>query len=317
MTDTSNRERVTLGKTDIKIAPLGIGAWSWGDRLFWNYGITHTFADVQAAFETSVAAGVTFFDTAETYGRGRSEQFLGQFVGSNGQAVVATKFMPYPWRLRRQSLVSALRNSLRRLGLSQVDLYQIHWPFPPVSIDTWMDALSDVVATGMARAAGVSNYNLSQMRRAQAALARRGVPLASNQVEYSLLHRAPDHNGLLEACRELGVTLIAYSPLRQGLLTGKYTPENRPSGLHRRRFTRRYLAQVQPLIVALHTIGAAHGGKTAAQVALNWVICKGAVPIPGAKNARQAEQNAEALGWRLTDDEVADLERVSAEVQSL
>lgn len=320
MTQT-NLERIRLGQSNIQISPLGLGTWSWGDRIFWSYGKTHTDADIREAFYASLAAGINLFDTAEIYGRGRSEEFLGQLTrnrGSNAnhsRIITATKFMPFPWRLRRRSLVNALRNSLERLGLTQVDLYQVHWPSPPISIETWMAGLSDAVEAGLTRAVGVSNYNVKQMRRAQAALAHRGVPLASNQVKYSLLARAPEHSGLLQACRDLGVTLIAYSPLDQGMLTGKYNPEKRPPGLRRRRFNRKRLAAVQPLITKLREIGAAHDGKTPAQVALNWVICKGAVPIPGAKNARQAQQNAQALGWRLTDDEIAALDAASAEIQ--
>jgi aryl-alcohol dehydrogenase-like predicted oxidoreductase len=308
-------EKINLGSTDVEITPLGVGTWAWGDRLFWSYGKTHTKDDVQAAFEISRAAGINFFDTAEFYGFGRSEKLLGQSAGGSEITIVtATKFMPFPWRLSRASLLKALRKSLDRLGMSQVDLYQMHWPFPPVSIETWMEGLSDALEAGFTRAVGVSNYNSSQMRRAHAALARRGIPLASNQVEYSLLHRAPEDNGLWEACRELGVTLIAYSPLAQGLLTGKYTPDNQPQGLFRR-INRRRLAAIQPLIENLREIGAAHGDKTPSQVALNWLMCKGAVPIPGAKNAHQAKENAGALGWRLTSEQVAALDVASAEVQ--
>jgi aryl-alcohol dehydrogenase-like predicted oxidoreductase len=314
---TATPERhIALGKTDLQISPLGIGTWSWGDRLFWSYGSTHTDADVKAAFEASVTAGVNFFDTAETYGRGRSEALLGQLVrGGEGQVVTATKFMPYPWRLRRISLTHALRRSLDRLGLEKVDLYQIHWPVPLVAIETWMEALSDAFEAGLIRAVGVSNYNVSQMRRAFAALKRRGLTLASNQVEFSLLQRKPEHNGLLDACHELGVSLIAYSPLSQGLLTGKYDPGNRPPGLGRRRFGGKRLAAIQPLVKKLREIGEEDEDKTPAQVALNWVICKGAVPIPGAKNAQQASQNAKVMGWRLTDEQISILDEVSAEIQ--
>ncbi len=316
MSNRQPTESVTLGTSDLRISPLGIGTWAWGDRLFWGFGRGYDEADVQAAFQTSLAAGINFFDTAEIYGRGRSEQLLGQFIRESGQSVVvATKFFPYPWRLRRADLLRALRKSLERLGLSRVDLYQVHWPNPPVSIETWMAGLADAVDAGLVRAVGVSNYNVEQMRRAHAALAERGVALASNQVQYSLLDRQPEQSDLADTCRELGVTLIAYSPLAQGLLTGKYTPQNTPSGVRRFRYTRQRLAQVQPLIALLRQLGEAHGGKTPAQVALNWVICKGAVPIPGAKNARQARENAGALGWRLTDGQVAALDEISAKMQ--
>jgi aryl-alcohol dehydrogenase-like predicted oxidoreductase len=299
--------------TDVRVTPLGIGTWAWGDRLFWGYGRgDYTDADLQAAFDAGLVAGINFFDTAEMYESGRSERLLGQFIHAASQpVVVATKFMPLPWRLQRGSLRRALRSSLNRLGLDKVGLYLIHWPMPPVSIETWMEALADAVEAGLTRAVGVSNHNLSQMQRAHAALARRGVALAANQVEYNLLHRDPERNGLWAACRELGVALIAYSPLAMGVLTGKYTPENPLPAMRGRRFNRQRLARVQPLIALLHQIGEAHGGKTPAQVALNWIICKGAVPIPGAKNARQAEQNAGALGWHLIDDEIAALDAAS------
>ncbi len=312
---SSQPESISLGSSDLRVSPLGIGTWAWGDRMFWGYGRDYTDADLQAAFDASLAAGITWFDTAEIYGSGQSERLLGQFArAAGGPVVVATKFFPFPWRWRPSSILNALRRSLQRLGLEQVDLYQIHQPFPPVPIETWMAGLADAVEAGLVRAVGVSNYSPEQTRRAHAALAQRGVPLASNQVAYSLLHRLPERNGLVEVCRELNITLIAYSPLAQGLLTGKYTPENPPPGLRGWRFNRKLVAQSQPLIALLSETGAAHGGKTPAQVALNWVICKGAVPIPGAKTARQAQDNAGALGWRLTDQEVAVLDAASEAV---
>jgi aryl-alcohol dehydrogenase-like predicted oxidoreductase len=304
---------IRLGSSELRISPLGIGTWAWGDRLFWGYGRgAFTDADLEAAYKVGRAAGINLFDTAEVYGRGRSELLLGQFVRAAGDEVlVATKFFPYPWRWRQPGLVRALRGSLRRLGLDRVDLYQIHWHYPPVSIETWMAGLADAVEAGLARAVGVSNYNPVQMRRAHAALSERGVPLVSNQVHYSLLHRQPEHNGLLDLCRELDVTLIAYSPLEMGVLTGKYTPEKPPPGIRGRRYRREYLTQVQPLIDLLRVIGRAYGGATPAQVALNWLMCKGTVPIPGAKNVRQAEENTGALGWRLSSEEVAELDAAS------
>lgn len=313
VTDSPPIETVPLGQTGLRVTPLGVGTWQWGDSMFWGYGKGYAAGEIRAAFDASVAAGLTFFDTAEIYGQGKSERFLGQFISGNGdRPVVATKFMPLPWRVTKGQFLGALRRSLGRLGLSQVDLYQIHWPFPVRPVEFWADALADAVRAGLACAVGVSNYNADQMRRAHEALARRGVPLASNQVEYSLLHRAPERNGVADACRELGVTLIAYSPLAKGALTGKYTPANPPPGFRSRRYRGEFLAGVQPLIGLLREIGAGHGSKTPSQVALNWAICKGAIPIPGAKNARQAQDNAGALGWRLTAAEVTALDEASA-----
>lgn len=305
-------DRLRLGVTDVLVSPMGVGAWAWGDRLVWGYGRGYSQADLRAAFQASLELGVNLFDTAEVYGWGRSERLLGQFVREAGQQVkVATKFMPFPWRLHRRSVLTALRSSLDRLGLSRVDLYQIHSPFSPIPIETWMAGLAEAATAGLTRTVGVSNYNVEQTRRAHAALARRGVPLASNQVEYSLLNRQPERDGLITTCRELGITVIAYSPLGMGVLTGKYTPDSPPPGLRRRRANARYLARIQPLIALLREIGSAHGGKTPAQVALNWVLCKGALPIPGAKNAQQARENAAALGWQLTQDQVAALDEAS------
>lgn len=305
-----------LGKTEIQITPLGIGAWAWGDSMYWAYGRGYDESDVRAAFEVSLGAGINFFDTAEVYGSGRSERLLGEFLsGADETIVVATKFMPLPWRLRKGALMRTLRNSLNRLGLDQVDLYQIHWPFPPVPVETWADALADVVQEGLARAVGVSNYNEEQMRRAYAVLAKRGVPLASNQVLYNLINRKVEFNGLLETCQELGITLIAYSPLAQGVLTGKYTAGEPLPGVRGRRYSRALLEKVQPLIRRMREIGRAHDAKTPAQVALNWLICKGTVPIPGAKNARQAQENIAALDFHLSEAELAALDETSAELQ--
>jgi aryl-alcohol dehydrogenase-like predicted oxidoreductase len=313
----AEEERIPLGSSELYVSPLGIGTWAWGDRLYWGYGRgEYSDADLEAAFQASRAAGINFFDTAEIYGRGRSEQLLGRFLGGSGdEVVVATKFFPYPWRLRRADLPQALRASLERLGLERVDVYQIHQPLPPVPIWTWMAGMADVVEAGLVRAVGVSNYNPEQTRRAAAALGERGVRLISNQVDYSLLQRQPERNGLLRLCHDLNVTLIAYSPLAQGLLTGKYTPDHPPAELVRRlRYPPQRLVAIQPLLGLMGEIGQAHGGKTLAQVASNWVICKGALPIPGAKNVQQARDNAGALGWRLTDEEVAALDEASQDL---
>jgi aryl-alcohol dehydrogenase-like predicted oxidoreductase len=318
---SSQIETIPLGNTDLRVTPLGLGIWQWGDSMMWEYGKGYGDADLKQIYEATLAAGINFVDTAEMYGRGRSERIVGQFMrelNTRDQVVLATKFAPLPWRLTPGRLLHALRESLNRLGLSQVDLYQIHFPYSPVSIEMWMEALADAVDAGLTRAVGVSNFSSSQTIRAHAALARRGVPLASNQVEYSLLVRTPETSGLVKVCRDLGVTIIAYSPIAKGVLTGKYTPANVPPGMRHRiyKYDRDYLARIQPLIGVLKEMGQAHGGKTPAQVSLNWLMCKGAVPIPGAKTLRQAQENFGALGWRLTDEEVARLDEVSENVRS-
>jgi aryl-alcohol dehydrogenase-like predicted oxidoreductase len=290
---------------------VGLGAWAWGDRIVWNYGRTHSDEDIKNAFNLSLEAGINFLDTAEVYGQGRSETLIGQFLkSSDKKVIIATKFMPFPWRMRRSSLVTALKHSLVRLGLDSVDLYQIHWPLPLLPIEHWVEGLADAKHLGLTRAVGVSNYNKNQMQRAYTVLSKYDIPLASNQVEYHLLDRRIEKNGLLARSQELGVRLISYSPLAKGLLTGKYTPENPPPGVRGRQYAGQ-LKEIQPLIKLMTEMGQDLGGKTPAQIALNWLICKGTLPIPGAKNPRQAEMNAGSGGWRLSDEQVTALDSAS------
>lgn len=311
-------ERIPLGKSGILVSRMGLGAWAWGDRWIWGYGKEYGEDDARQAFQSSLEAGINFIDTAEVYGQGRSEALVGMFLreasASADPLVIATKFTPFPWRLGKSSLRRALRGSLARLGLERIDLYQVHMPLPPIPLETWADGMAEAVQAGLVRAVGVSNYNENQVRRTFLALSKRGVPLASNQIEYHLLDRRCENSGVMETCAELGVTVIAYSPLAQGVLTGKYTPANPPSGMRAQRYGRAYLEKIQPLLSNIRRICREHPGVTPSQVALNWTICKGTLPIPGAKNASQAAENAGALGWWLSPAEMAELDQVSQEV---
>lgn len=290
---------------------MGLGAWQWGDRMVWQYGHGYGEADVQKAFQVSVNEGIRFVDTAEVYGSGRSERLLGEFIKKTDQPIlVATKFFPYPWRFGKNTLVRALQGSLERMGVESVDLYEIHWPSLTMSTDLLMEGLAECVKRGLTRTVGVSNFGHNRMLAAYSALARHNIPLAANQVHYSLLSRGAEKKGILARCKELGIRMIAYSPLEQGLLTGKYSTGNPPSGTRGGHYTK-LLSKLPPILKLLTEIGQDHGGKSNAQVALNWVICKGALPIPGAKNAEQALQNTGALGWKLTEVEVAKLDEAS------
>ncbi len=303
-------DRVPLGASDVLVSPLGIGTNAWGT-------FRQPDPSKKAVFDAALEMGINFFDTAEVYQVHGSEKTLGQFLpGAGSKAVVETKFFPFPWRLSRKALLPALRASLARLKLERVDVYITHFPTPPVPVETWMEALADAVEAGLVRAVGVSNYNASQMQRSQAVLAKRGVRLAVNQVEYSLIRRSVERSGLLALCKELGITLIAYRPLAGGLLTGKYTPGMLPTGARRWLTNHAEVARIQPLVNLLRQTGAAHDGKTPGQVACNWLICKGALPIPGAKNLKQMQANAGALGWRLTADEVAALDAAEEKINS-
>jgi aryl-alcohol dehydrogenase-like predicted oxidoreductase len=292
-------------------AEIGLGAWAWGDKIVWNYGSGYSDADIEQGFRISLENGVTFIDTAEIYGNGRSERLLGQFLENTEiPVIVATKFFPLPWRWSKNSVGKALKTSLERLDLPRVDLYQIHWPSPLIPIETYAEGLAEVYKAGLTRAVGVSNYNKNQMQRAITVLSKYEIPLGSNQVEYHLLNRSAEKSGLLARCQELGIRLIAYSPLAMGLLTGKYTPENPPSGVRGGRYAN-ILKEIQPLLKLMTELGQDLGGKSPAQIALNWLICKGALPIPGAKNTRQAEMNAGAAGWRLSPEQVSALDQAS------
>ncbi|CAD7700092.1 unnamed protein product [Ostreobium quekettii] len=310
---------VELGKSGLEVTSIGIGAWSWGDTSgYWGYGKEYGREAGLEAYKALMDAGITFIDTAEVYGFGNSEKFLGEFAKeASSTPVIATKFAPYPWRLSAESVPIALKASLKRLQVDSIGLYMIHWPgffWNAFFNDAYVEGLAKCVDEGLTKAVGVSNFNNERVRSAHKALAARGVPLASNQVQYSLLYRNPETNGVLEACRELGVTLVAYCPLAQGLLTGKYTETNLPTGPRANAITADRVRQVQPLLKLMKEIGDAHGGKTQSQVAINWTMCKGVLPIPGAKNASQVQEIVGCLGWRLTDDEVSALDVISAKL---
>jgi aryl-alcohol dehydrogenase-like predicted oxidoreductase len=224
--------------------------------------------------------------------------------------VVATKFMPSPWKLQvRSALMTSLKASLDRLGVPSVALYQIHGPISLRSHAALAEALAAAHEAGLVSAVGVSNYSVKETRSMAAALSSRGMRLATNQIEFSLLRRSPETTGLLATCQDLGVLPLAYSPIGQGRLTGKYTAAHPPPG--KRNFSNHPMEVVDRVVAELRRIGEKHGGKLPSQVALNWVMTKGAVPIPGAKNRHQAEENAGALGWAIDGDDLDRLDQVA------
>ena len=310
-------DTLTLPGSDVAIPRLGVGTWSWGDKSTWGmdgYDTQLTRDSIREAWDASIDAGVTLFDTAEVYGRGESERIIGALLADDptraSRAVVGTKFMPSPWKLDvRRSLLAALRASLGRLGLPAVDLYQIHGPISLRSHAALAGALAAARDEGLVRSVGVSNYSVKETRAMAAALESHGMRLATNQIEFSLLRRSPETGGLLAACADLGVVPLAYSPIGQGRLTGKYSAANPPPG--KRTFSNHPMEVVDAVVAELRRIGDEHGGKLPSQVALNWIVAKGAVPIPGAKNRSQAEENAGALGWNLDGDQVSRLDRAA------
>lgn len=303
----------------IAVPGLGVGCWSWGDdKGVWgwnNYDKQLTINSIAEAFNSSVDAGMRLFDTAETYGGGLSEEILGKLVREHPLAtelLVATKFQPGKWRNTpiRQAMLQAAKESLERLGIEQITLFQIHAPLHPSSFEEQGHGLADVVEAGLARAVGVSNFSLEEMMQVHKALKSRGIPLASNQVEFSILRSLPESTGLLAKCDELNIRLLAYSPLAMGRLSGKYSAKREPQG--RRGFSAYPMKEIEPLLQELRKVAARHE-CTPAQVALAWVLHKGAIPIPGAKNAVQAGENAAALHCKLTQEEVETLAKMGRE----
>lgn len=292
----------------------------------WKNASPDAVQELEGAWKSIAAADLFFLDTAEVYGQGESERIIARLrqnaaltpAGFKDRLIIASKYLPIPWPPARllpsTGMPKACRESLARLGLERMDLYQIHGPVHFAhSIDAMAGGLARCVELGLTRAVGVSNYSRDEMVRMDDALRRRGLRLASNQVEFSLLRTRPETSGLLAECRSRGIVLMAYSPLGMGRLTGKYGRDNPPPA--GRRFGDVPLDALAPLVDALRAAGAAHGGVSCSAVALRWVIQKGAVPLGGVKNARQAEENAQAAGagWSLTDAEMAELDKHARE----
>jgi aryl-alcohol dehydrogenase-like predicted oxidoreductase len=298
---------------------MGIGAMTWGQPTGlarWTpaqmaYGPAHGTAEEERALEVSLAAGVNLIDTAAMYSSGASERRLGELVGGR-DVILATKFPPSPF-FRIENYPKALDGSLARLGRSTIDLYQVHYPSRQMPIPQLMNLMADAVEAGKVRAVGVSNFSAEEMRLAHAELAKRGIPLASNQVQYSLLYRKPEVDGVLDACGELGITLIAYSPLAMGALSGKYSARTRASGFRRflPSFRGKAMDAVQPVVELMREIGGRYS-RGPSQVALRWLIeNENVLPIPGAKNGSQAAENAGALSFSLSPEEVEALNQAT------
>lgn len=309
-----------LGKTDILVTPIGLGMMEFsGGRGFMTIAFPVIPQDVKnATVRAGLDGGVNWFDTAELYGGGVSEASLAKALKAAGKrdkdVIVATKWWPL-FRTAR-NIRRTIDQRRRFLDGYTIGLYMVHQPFGFSSKEAEMDAMADLVEAGKIRSIGVSNFSAEQMRRAHSALQRRGLPLAVNQVEYSLLDRRIETNGVLATAKELGITIIAYTPLGFGLLTGKY--HRRPELLDRKMLYWRArlnggVEKSRKLVAALEEIGAKHEAS-AGQVALNWLICAQGdtvVTIPGVTNEAQATENAGAMKFRLSNDEISRLDELS------
>ncbi|MBE3119173.1 MAG: aldo/keto reductase, partial [Candidatus Atribacteria bacterium] len=306
-----------LGKTDILVTPIGLGVMelAGGGGLIGRMFPVIPQDEKNAIIKAALEGGINWFDTAEMYGAGVSEQSLATGLKAAGKSdrdvVIATKWQPF---LRTAgNIPRTIENRLHFLGGYSIGNYMIHQPYSFSSPEVEMNAMADLVEAGKIRSVGVSNFNPARMRRAHAALAKRGIPLAVNQVRYSLLNREIETNGVLITAKELGVTIIAYTPVARGLLTGKYHQDpgllDRMSGW-RKASMQRNLERSRPLINTMDEIATKYEA-TIAQVALNWLINFNGeivVTIPGATKVRQAEESAGAMKFRLSDDEMARLD---------
>ena len=313
-------EKRRLGQTGVEITPIGLGVMQLSGRGLLTNNVLAQVAEgesnriVQAALD----GGINWFDTAAVYGGGRSERSLAVALSAAGvkdsDVIVGTKW--FPLLKTAGNIPRTIEQRLSNLDGYSIDLFMVHAPMGLSSIEAEMNAMADLAEADRIRSVGVSNFNPKQMRRAHAALKARGLPLAVNQVQYSLAHRDIEEDGVLETARELDVTIVAWGPLASGLLTGRFHDDPRAlaaTPVGRRWQFRRRLDRTRPLIDALREIGSRYEA-TPAQVALNWLIHShgdGVVAIPGASKVRQAAESAGAMGFQLTGDELGQLDRAS------
>jgi len=307
----------------IKVSPIGLGCWqfSQGRSIAGHYWANLDQATIDEIVSVSIVSGVNWFDTAEAYGRGQSETSLARALHAahikTDQVHIATKWLP---ALRfATSITHSIDQRLHHLGGFPISLYQVHNPMSFSSVRRQMQGMAKLLREKKIQAIGVSNFNAERMQQAIEALHDEGFSLTSNQMRFSLLDRRVERNGVLELARKHHVTIIAYSPLAQGLLNGRF--HDQPQMIHNLSGYRKFMPDfresnikaTQPLIDELKKIATAHQ-TTPAQIALSWVIQVHGdlvVAIPGATTVRQAEQNARAMRVKLSQVEMQHLDEVS------
>ena len=306
---------------------IGFGTWSWGNQLLWGYDPQRDDPELASTLEVAVAGGLGFVDTADSYGtgrfNGRSEALLGQIVeqcdrGLRARLTVATKLAPFPWRLGRRGFDRAFASSRERL-CGHLNRVQLHWStarYAPWQEGPLLDGLADLVLEGQVDELGVSNLGPRRLRALQAHLTERGVPLRSVQVQFSLLAPEPmQAGGLKHTCAELGIELLAYSPLALGVLTVPPGGDPPPCTRLRAGLFRRLLPASLMLRQEMEGIAATHSASMA-QVALNWCRAHGAMPLPGLRRVAQAEDAVAALQWELSESERQTLDRLALAMSS-
>jgi len=312
-------ERRRLGKTDLLVTPIGLGCWQFGGRGRTTSAIWKSppQEEINNMVKAALDGGINWFDTAEAYGSGASERALATALCktdvANRDVVIATKWFPF-FRTAR-NIPGSIDERIGCLSPCKIDLYQIHLPYAFSSVEAQMDAMAALVKSGKIRYIGVSNFSAKKMRRAHAALAKHGLPLASNQVRFNLINRNLEKR-VLAAAKELNVSLIAYSPLAQGLLTGKFHKNSdllKKVPFFRRMSMRGKIEKTRALVEALEDIAVAHN-CTASEVALSWAVNfhgEIIVAIPGATKLEHVRQNVGALTLKLTPEEMTKLDEQS------
>ncbi|NIS79880.1 MAG: aldo/keto reductase [Anaerolineales bacterium] len=320
MTEGNGNQKRRLGQTDLEVTPIGLGVmqFSGAGGVFGMMFPDLSQEQMDAIVKAALDGGINWFDTAEMYGRGRSERGLANGLKAaaveDEDVVVATKW--FPIFRTAGNIPRSIYERIRFLDGYSIDLYMVHQPWGFSSPEVEMDVMADLVEAGKIRSVGVSNFNIERMRRAHATLERRGLPLAVNQVQYSLLHRKVETNGVLEAAKDLGVTIVAWSPLAMGILSGKFHKHPElidQAPFARRMMLRRSIERSRPLIETLENV-AANYDATPAQVALNWLVNfqgETVVAIPGASGVNQAEDSAGAMRFKLSDQDMARLDESS------
>jgi aryl-alcohol dehydrogenase-like predicted oxidoreductase len=276
-----------LGSTGIRIPQLGIGTWAWGTGINGGnqiFGHDLQTGDLKPVLEAATDAGLVFIDTAAVYGLGASETIIGKLlkdVPNADRFIIATKFTPLPFYFSGKAMVNSLKKSLKRLGMQQIALYQIH---SSMNIPKWTKAIIELKKEGLINGIGISNHNLEQTKRAAGILDKAGMKLDSLQNHYSPLYRVHEQSGLLKWCLANQVTFLSYMVLEQGILSGRFTPENPPTKNTRRGkvYSPEILTRVQPFIAKLRDIGIAHQGRSVAEIVIAWAIGKGTIPLVGA-----------------------------------
>ncbi|PVH93043.1 Aldo/keto reductase [Periconia macrospinosa] len=304
------------GKNGDVYAPrMCIGAWSWGDEATWNWDDSE-FPVLQSTWEELLQKGLTFVDTAQAYGSGKSEKICGTlFAGlRRDDFIIQTKYYVLPQFIDifhpKTSPLYKLEGSLKRLRLSYVDIYLVHGPIHIQSIPAVAKGMAECVDKGLTKCVGVANYDKEDMLKMRDELAKYNIPLALNQCEYSVLRRIPETSGLLKTCKDNGIVFQSYSSLAQGRLTAKYNSQNPPPKQYR--FSSYDMKDVEPVQATLKKIADARGVPISA-VALNYNMCKGISPLVGVRRPQQALDNSKAFGWRLTNEEIRTIDSVSFE----